>query len=153
VTPPSAIPATAREVIGGGLRIVSRFIKAQPWAFALAVTGATLFSAGIIATSVVIGWITDTAVLPVLTGDVPASERIPAIVLAVVGVAVWKAAAIVLRRTSAGWLQFRNQQTLRGQLIGHQLDLELAWFGRQSIGDLLSIADNDTQRSTRGCLC
>lgn len=142
------MPVTAREVLGGGLRIVSRFIKARPWAFALAVTGATLFSAAIIASSVVIGWITDTTILPVLTEDVPASDRIPAVVFAIVAVAVWKAAAIVLRRTSAGWLQLRNQQDLRGQLIGHQLDLELSWFGRQSIGDLLSVADNDTQRST-----
>jgi ABC-type multidrug transport system fused ATPase/permease subunit len=142
------MPATARDVIGGGLRIVSRFIKAEPWALALAVPGATWFAAATIATSVAIGWITDTAVLPVLTEGVPASEKIPAIVMVVVAIAIWKAAAIVLRRTSAGWLQFRNQQTLRGQLIGHQLDLELAWFDSQSIGDLLSIADNDTQRST-----
>ncbi len=142
------MPVTAREVLGGGLRIVYRFIKARPWAFTFAVTGATLFSAAIIASSAVIGWITDTTVLPVLTKDVPASDRIPAVVFALVAVAVWKAAAVVLRRTSTGWLQFRNQQDLRGQLVRHQLDLELRWFGRQSIGDLLSIADNDTQRST-----
>ncbi len=142
------MPVTAREVLGGGLRIVFRFIKARPWAFAFAVTGATLFSAAIIASSAVIGWITDTAVLPVLTEDVPASDRIPAVIFAIAAVALWKAAAIVLRRTSAGWLQLRNQQDLRGKLVGHQLDLELSWFGRQSIGDLLSVADNDTQRST-----
>ena len=142
------MPVTAREVLGGGLRIVFRFIKARPWAFAFAVTGATLFSAAIIASSAVIGWITDTSILPVLTEDVPAADRIPAIVFAVVAVAIWKAAAIVLRRTSAGWLQLRSQQDLRGKLVRHQLDLELRWLGRQSIGDLLSIADNDTQRST-----
>lgn len=142
------MPVTAREVLGGGLRIVFRFIKARPWAFALAVTGAMLFSAAIIASSAVIGWITDTAILPVLTEDVPASDRIPAVVFAVVMVSIWKAVSVVLRRTSAGWLQLRSQQDLRGQLIRHQLDLELSWFGRQSIGDLLSVADNDTQRST-----
>ena len=142
------MPVTAREVLGGGLRIVFRFIKARPWAFGFAVTGATLFSAAIIASSAVIGWVTDTAILPVLTDDVPASERIPAVVFAVVAIAIWKAAAIVLRRTSAGWLQLRSQQDLRGRLIGHQLDLELSWFGRQSIGNLLSVADNDTERST-----
>ena len=142
------MPVTAREVLGGGLRIVFRFIKARPWAFAFAVTGATLFSAAIIASSAVIGWVTDTAILPVLTEDVPASDRIPAIVFAVAAVAVWKASAVVLRRTSAGWLQLRNQQDLRGMLVSHQLELELSWFGRQSVGDLLSVADNDTERST-----
>jgi len=142
------MPVTAREVLGGGLRIVFRFIKARPWAFAFAVTGATLFAAAILASSAVVGWVTDTAILPVLTEDSPASDRIPAIVFAILAVSVWKAAAIVLRRTSAGWLQLRNQQDLRGNLIRHQLDLELSWFGRRSIGDLLSVADNDTERST-----
>jgi ABC-type multidrug transport system fused ATPase/permease subunit len=142
------MPVTAREVLGGGLRIVWRFVKAHPWSFALAVTGAALFAAAIIASSAVIGWITDTAIIPVLTEGVPASEKIGGVVVAVLLVAVWKAAAIVLRRTSAGWLQLRNQQDLRSRLVSHQLSLELGWFGRQSIGDLLSVADNDTERGT-----
>ena len=141
-------PVTAREVVGGGLRIVARFIKAQPWAFALAVTGAAFFAGAIIASSAVIGWVTDTAILPVLRDGAPGSSKVVPVAAAVLGVSVWKAAAIILRRTSAGWLQFRNQQILRRQLVGHQLDLELSWFARQSIGNLLSVADNDTQRST-----
>ena len=52
-----------------------------------------------------------------------------------------------MRRTAAGWLQLRNQQDLRHELVSHQLDLELGWFDRQSIGDLLSVADNDAERA------
>jgi len=139
---------TAREVLGGGLRIVFRFIKARPWAFASAVTGAALFAGAIIASSAVIGWITDTAILPVLRDGEPVSGKVLPVVFAVVGVSVWKASAIVMRRTSAGWLQLRNQQDLRVQLLAHQLRLEMSWFRKQSIGDLLSVADNDTQRAT-----
>ena len=139
---------TAREVLGGGLRIVFRFIKARPWAFASAVTGAAMFAAAIIASSAVIGWVTDTAILPVLRDGAPASDKVVPAVAAVLAVSVWKAAAIVMRRTSAGWLQLRNQQDLRRMLLAHQLELELSWFRRQSIGDLISVADNDTQRAT-----
>ena len=139
---------SAREVLGGGLRIVFRFIKARPWAFASAVTGAAMFAGAIIASSAVIGWVTDTAVLPVLRDGEPVAGKVLPVVVAVVGVSVWKAAAIVMRRTSAGWLQLRNQQDLRRQLLAHQLRLEMSWFRRQSIGDLLSVADNDTQRAT-----
>jgi len=142
------MPIAPRAVIGRGLRIVWQFVRAHPWSFASAVSGAAVFAAAIIASSAVIGWVTDTAIIPVLSEGDPASDRVWVVVFAVLAVAVWKAAAIVMRRTSAGWLQLRNQQDLRSRLVGHQLDLELGWFGRQSIGDLLSVADNDTERST-----
>ena len=142
------MPISAAAVLRGGFRIVWRFIKAHPWSFALAVTGAALFAASIIASSAVIGWITDTAIIPVLSEGAAASEKIRGIVTAVLLVSLWKAASIVLRRTSAGWLQLRNQQDLRRMLVSHQMGLELSWFGRQSIGDLLAVADNDTDRGT-----
>ena len=74
------MPISALEVLRGGLRIVWRFVKAHPWSFALAVTGAALFAASIIASSAVIGWVTDTAIIPVLTDGEEASEKIWAIV-------------------------------------------------------------------------
>jgi ABC-type multidrug transport system fused ATPase/permease subunit len=139
---------TARQVLGRGLRIVWRFVKAHPWSFASAVSGAAMFAASIIASSAVIGWITDTAIIPVLSEGAAARDKVVGVVVAVLLVAVWKALAIVMRRTSAGWLQLRNQQDLRHQLVSHQMDLELGWFDRQSIGDLLAVADNDTERGT-----
>src|SRR5690606_33882343 len=116
--------------------------------FTLAVLGAALYAGAIIAASQVIGWVTDTAVIPVLSEGEPLEGKLPAVVGAIMGVAVWKAAAIVLRRNSAGFLQFKTQQDVRENLIEHELRLELAWFGRQSVGDLLSVADNDARQAT-----
>lgn len=147
---PTPLPevASARRVLGRGLWIVWQFVKRHPWSFASAVSGAAMFAASIIASSAVIGWITDTAIIPVLTGGEEAGPKIFGVLLAIGLVALWKAGAIVMRRTSAGWLQLRNQQDLRHDLIDHQLELELGWFDRQSIGDLLAVADNDTERGT-----
>ena len=142
------MPMTAFEVLKSGSRIVRRFIKAHPWAFTCAVSGAALFAGAIVAASAVIGWVTDTAIIPVLVDGVPASEKVVGVVVAIGLVALWKAFGIVLRRNGAGWLAFANQQDLRSNLISHQLDLRLSWFDRESIGDLLSIADSDTQRGT-----
>lgn len=141
-------PITARAVLRDGLRIVGRFVRRRPLGFSLAVLGAALFAGAIIAASWVIGWVTDTAILPVLRSEVDAADRIVPVTLAVFAVALWKATAIVLRRTAAGWTQLRTQQDLREDLIDHQLSLELSWFGRQSVGDLLSVADNDTNQGT-----
>src|SRR3990172_491283 len=120
-------PPNARDVIGGGFRIVARFIKARPLAFASAVTGAAMFAA---------------AIIPILDEGRPARSKVVPVTLAVLGVALWRAAAIVMRRTSAGWLQLRNQQDLRRKLIAHQMGLELSWLGQQSIGNLLSVVEN-----------
>jgi ATP-binding cassette, subfamily B, bacterial len=146
VTTPS--PVSARAVVSEGLRLVGGYARARPLPFTLAVLGAALYAGAIIAASQVIGWVTDTAVIPVLSEGEPLEGKLPAVVGAIMGVAVWKAAAIVLRRNSAGYLQFKTQQDVREDLIEHQLRLELAWFGRQSVGDLLSVADNDARQAT-----
>lgn len=144
----TATPVSARAVLAEGLGLVRDYARARPAPFALAVVGAALYAGAIIAASWVIGWVTDTAIIPVLERGAPVGDRLVGAVLAIVGVAVWKAAAIVLRRTSAGYLQFRTQQDVRTGLIDHLLGLELAWFGRQSVGDLLSVADNDARQAT-----
>ncbi len=139
---------SARAVFRDGFRIVGRFVRARPWPFALAVIGAAFFAGSLIASSWVVGWITDTAILPVLREGEDSGSKVFAVAGAVLAVAMWKALAIVVRRTAAGWVQFKTQQDLRERLVGHELELELAWFGRQSVGDLLSVADNDARQGT-----
>lgn len=145
---PFSAPVSARAVVGEGFRLVGRYARARPTPFVLAVVGAALFAGAIIASSQVIGWITDTVILPVLVDDQPLEGLLLPVVGVILGVAVWKAAAIIMRRNSAGYLQFKTQQDVRERLIDHQLKLDLSWFGRQSIGDLLAIADNDTRQAT-----
>ncbi len=145
---PAPAPVSARAVLREGLRLVGGYARARPLPFVLAVVGAALYAGAIIAASQVIGWVTDTVVIPVLSEGEALEDRWKLAVAAIMGVAVWKAAAIVLRRNSAGYLQFKTQQDVREQLIEHQLRLELSWFGRQSVGDLLSVADNDARQAT-----
>ncbi len=140
-------PISARAVFRDGFRIVGRFLRAHPGSFALAVLGAAAYAGAIVASSWVVGWITDTAILPVLRDGEEAGSKVGAVAGAVLAVALWKATGIVVRRTAATWLQLRTQQDLRERLVDHELRLELAWFGRQSVGDLLSVADNDARQS------
>ncbi|CAN5879032.1 ABC transporter ATP-binding protein [soil metagenome] len=141
-------PASARAILSEGLRLVWGFARARKGPFFLAVAGAALYAGAIIAASRVVGWVTDTAIIPVLADGEAVEGRVRAVVLAILAVAVWKAASIVLRRTAAGYLQFKTQQDVREALISHQLKLELSWYGRQSVGDLLSVADNDARQAT-----
>jgi ATP-binding cassette, subfamily B, bacterial len=138
----------ARAVALAGARLIGDFIRRQPLAYGLAAAGAIAFTAGIVASSVVIGRVTDDLLVPVLTEGEPVGSRLQAAVLLVMAVAVWKAAGIVLRRSAAGWLQFGAQRDLQRRVVRRLFDLPMSWYGTRGTGDLLSVADNDARRAT-----
>jgi ABC-type multidrug transport system fused ATPase/permease subunit len=138
---------TPWTVARDGSRLIWRFIKMHPASFALAVVGAIIFAGAIIATSLVIGWATDEVIIPVLDGGED-PDLLVLSALVIVAVAAAKAFGIVLRRTSAGWLQSGVRRDVRNQLLEHQLSLKMSWFNRQAIGDLLAVADSDVQQGT-----
>lgn len=138
---------TPWTVVRDGSRLIWRFVKMHPVAFAVAVTGAAVFASAIIAASLVVGWVTDSVIIPILDGGEDPDLLLPAAAL-MVGVAVFKAAGIVFRRTAAGWLQYGTRRDIRNELLAHQLSLEMSWFNRQAIGDLLAVADSDVDQGT-----
>ncbi|HEX9863375.1 MAG TPA: ABC transporter ATP-binding protein [Acidimicrobiia bacterium] len=139
---------TPWSVLRDGSRLIWRFVRRHPTSFWLAVTGAAGFAAAIIASAWVIGWVTDGLIIPVLDQGVDPEGLILPAAGAILAVAIFKAAAIVLRRTSAGWLQFRTRQDVRNDLLTHQLSLRMSWFNRQAVGDLLAVADSDVDQGT-----
>jgi ATP-binding cassette, subfamily B, bacterial len=142
------VTPTLGSVLSGGRRLVARLVRMHPLAFGLGVFGAAMFAAAIVASAQVIGWATDELILPVLErGEDPSGLVLP-VVLAVAGVALWKATGIVLRRIGATWAQARTQADLRGRMVDHMLGLELAWFRKRSTGDLLAVSDSDASQAT-----
>jgi ATP-binding cassette, subfamily B, bacterial len=141
-------PPTFRAVVRDGGALIGRFVREQKLAFAVAAVGAVAFTAAIVASAVVIGRITDDLIVPVLAEGEDPAGRLRSAVLLILAIAVWKAVGIVVRRTSAGWLQFGAQLRLRERVLEHQLRLTMRWYGSRSVGDLLSVADNDAQRAT-----
>ena len=127
---------------------MARFVRAHPVAFFIGVFGAANFAAAIVASAVVVGRVTDELIVPVLTIGEPIDGRIRGAVYALIGISIWKAVGIVVRRTGATWMAGRNQADLRSQLVDHLLTLELSWFRRQSTGDLLAVSDSDASRAT-----
>jgi len=119
----------------------------HPVAFGVGVVGAALFAGAIISSSLVVGWVTDEVIIPIL--DEGQDPDVLAIAAALIlAVAAVKAVGIVLRRTAAGWLQFGVRRDVRNELLAHQLSLRMSWFNRQAIGDLLAVADSDVDQGT-----
>lgn len=138
---------TPWAVVRDGVKLVGRFIKMHPAAFAIAVAGSSLYAGAIILASWVIGWVTDNVIIPILDrGEEPDLLLFAALV--VTGVAIVKAFGIVVRRTGAAYLIGATRRDIRNRLLAHQLTLEMSWFNRQAIGDLLAVADSDTDQGT-----
>ncbi len=138
---------TPWSVLRDGTRLIKRFVGMHPGAFSLAVLGAALYAGAIIASSWVIGWSTDEVIIPVLDrGEDP--DLLGMAAAAVLGVAAVKGGAIILRRTSAAYMTGSTRRDLRNELLAHMLTLRMSWFNRQAIGDLLAVADADTDQGT-----
>lgn len=131
---------------GGAIAV--RFAKARTGSFVLAVIGAALFVSAIVASAIVIGRVTDELIVPVLDQGASYDDILWPSLWAVIGVAMWKATAVILRRTAASFLQFRVQADARHDLIDHLLKLELSWYQRQSTGTLLAVTDTDVRQGT-----
>jgi ATP-binding cassette, subfamily B, bacterial len=141
-------PLSAFGVARAGFALIFSFIRAQRLAFAIAATGAVLFTSAIVASAFVIGHITDTVIVPVMEGGEPIGSKLTTAVALILGVALWKAIGIIIRRSAAGWLQARTQRNVKQRLIEHQFGLTLGWYASRGTGDLLSVADNDTRQAT-----
>ena len=136
---------TPWAVVRQGSLLVWRFVKKRPWAFVIGAVGAAMFAAAVIAVSRAVGWVTAEVIIPVLDeGLQPDLLAVGAVLL--VGVSVFKAVGVVVRRTAAGWFHYAATRDVRNELLAHQLTLKMSWFNRQSTGDLLAVADSDVQQ-------
>jgi ATP-binding cassette, subfamily B, bacterial len=139
---------TPGAVLRDGLRLIGRFVRAHPTAFGLALIGSGLFAGAIISSAFVIGWVTDTLIIPVLDRGIGSEGLVLPAVLAIMAIALAKAIGVVFRRASAGWLTFKTRQDTRNALVDHQLSLTMTWFDQHPIGDLLAVADSDVDQGT-----
>jgi len=136
------------QVVSRAVRLVTRLIRATPWRFAGAVTAALLFTAAIVVSALVVGDATDEVIVPVLERGEPIEGRLAPFLWLLLGVAAWKAIAIVLRRAAATSLQITAQTELRRQLVRALFRTSLRAYDRRGVGDLLSTADVDTRQAT-----
>jgi ATP-binding cassette, subfamily B, bacterial len=138
---------TPWSVLRDGVKLIGRFVRMHPAAFTIAVVGSSAYAGAIIGAAWVIGWVTDNVIIPILDeGHQP--ELLVAAGVVIAGVAVLKALGIVVRRTGAAYLSNATRRDLRNELLAHQLTLKMSWFNRQAIGDLLAVADADTNQGT-----
>ena len=141
--------ATDDPALGGLLRrgfaVVRIAFRDAPKPLWTGVAGAALFAGATVASSLVLGWVTDEVLLPTFAaGELDRGLLITAVAL-IVGVALAKAVGVVGRRLGAYVAQFSLQAQYRRRVTRRYQQLPVSWHRRHPTGQLLSNANADVE--------
>jgi ATP-binding cassette, subfamily B, bacterial len=136
-----------RGVVVRGLRIIGSYIRTHPGPFAISVTGSTLYAAMTVATTIVLGKITDRVFVPAFSTGVRTSAVVWGAV-AIMAAAVIRSGGIITRRYFAGMTASRTMATLRRRVVDKYQELPLAYHRSQPTGELLAHAEADVMAAT-----
>ncbi|MDP9242509.1 MAG: ABC transporter ATP-binding protein/permease [Actinomycetota bacterium] len=136
-----------RTVFFRGLRIIRGYIATHPLPFTVAVTGAAIYAGATVASTIVLGRITDDVVTPAFRGGVETRTVVWGVV-AILAVGLIRAGGIVLRRYFAGMTGFRMARTLRTRVVDRYRELPLAFHQAHPTGELLAHAEADVEAAT-----
>jgi ABC-type multidrug transport system fused ATPase/permease subunit len=136
-----------RGIFGRGLRLVWRYVRAEPVTYVVSLVGATIYAAAAVGTTVVLGRVTDDVIVPAFSSGV-ASERVWGAAVALLGIGWLRGLSIVLRRYFAALTTFRTQARLRRGVTDVYLDVPMRYHRSKPTGELLAHADADILGAT-----
>jgi ATP-binding cassette subfamily B protein len=134
-----------RSVFMRGLRIIGSYIATHPLPFAIAVTGATIYAGMTVASTIVLGRITDRVLVPAFEQGGVEPETIVWGVVAIMAVGLIRAAGIIMRRYFAGMTGSRMRMTLTNRVVDMYQALPLAYHRSRPTGELMAHAEADVQ--------
>jgi ATP-binding cassette subfamily B protein len=126
-----------------GARILSRYIRANPLAFSLSVLGAAIYAAAAVGTTIIIGRVTNTVIIPTFESGRVERGMVISAGMAILAVGLVRASTIILRRYFAAMVAFRTQRNWRRQLVATYLEVPLKYHRETPTGTLLAHADSD----------
>lgn len=142
---PPASRRVSPHVLREGLRVLWVAVRAEPRVFTVSVIASAVYAAMTVATAQVLGWTTQTVVLPAFREGRTTAGALSGAAAAIIGVALLKALGVAGRRFYAGLMQYRMQAAYRRSVTRQYLRLPLAWHHRHPTGQLLSNANADVE--------
>jgi ABC-type multidrug transport system fused ATPase/permease subunit len=140
--------APARQhpaVLLPGLRRLLIGAWEKKWWFLASLVGSIAFAVLQIATSGVIGDVTQSVVVPSFQAGEPLTGALVTGALVILGIAVLRAVTVAMRRALASATQFELFRTYRERLVEVYARVPLLWHRRQSTGTLLSSVYSDVE--------
>src|SRR3954468_16914076 len=142
-----AVQHSATALFRRGVRVIARYVREEPRRFALAVTGASLYAAAAVGSTVVLGRVTEKVILPAFSDGVT-KGTVVAGSLAILAMGLLRAVSIVLRRYNGGLTAFRVQAHWRRRISDAYLDVPLDFHRSRPTGELLAHTDSDVLAAT-----
>jgi len=136
-----------RGIFGRGIRLVWRYVRAEPLTYGISLVGATIYASAVVGTTIILGRVTNDVIVPAFTTGT-STERIRSAAIALLLVGWLRALSIVLRRYFAALTTFRTQARLRRGVTGTYLDVPMAYHRSKPTGELLAHADADVLAAT-----
>ncbi len=131
-----------------GFALIRRQVMRARKEFGIGAAGTVVYAVTTIVSSYVIGWATDSVLIPAVDrGDVRTASLATA-AAAVIGVAAFRAGGIAYRRIGAYSAQYRLQAMDRTELTDRMLELPIEWHRRNPTGVLLSNVNADTEAAS-----
>ncbi|MBW3667263.1 MAG: ABC transporter ATP-binding protein, partial [Actinobacteria bacterium] len=132
-------------LLGKARHLIARQLKRAPREFTVGGVGTLLYAAMTIVSSYVVGWITDSVLIPAVEAREVGVATLAAAAGAVIGVAAARGLGITLRRAGAYYAQHRVQYKDRIAVTDRYLQLPLEWHRRRSTGQLLANTNEDVE--------
>ena len=140
--------ALSGSVARRGALLVWRGMRAHPGVYALAIGTSALWGATTVAASRVLGWVTNSVVVPALAGDEAARARTGWAGLVITLVAVTLAVTVAGRRVFAGIGFAAVQADHRRSITDRLLRQPMSWHRAHPAGRLLATASSDVEAAT-----
>lgn len=140
----SIYPASARSPAKGWALIRRQLGRAKKQ-FAFGGLGTVLFAIATVTSSFVLGWVTDSVLLPAVEAGNVSGAALAGAGLAVFGVAIAGGIGITGRRLGAYTAQYRLQARDRIDVTDRYLELPIEWHRRHPTGQLLSNVNADVE--------
>ncbi len=135
-------------LLGAGGHLIARQLGRAKREFLVGGIGTVLYATMTVVSSFVMGWITDSILIPsVAVGDV-ATASLAGAAIAIIGVSVLRAIGITLRRMGAYNAQYRLQYRDRVEVTDRYLELPIEWHRRHPTGQLLANVNEDVEAAS-----
>ncbi len=130
-------------------RFVRELAGLHPRLLAIAVSGAFAFALLTVASGIAISWVIDHVVVPRYDDGEVATGTIVTGVVIVVGIGLLRATSVVVRRTFAGYAQWRVAETITNRVTDRFIEQPVSWHQRHHDGVLVARAGVDVDATIR----
>ncbi len=134
-----------RKLFSRGTELIFRQLRRAPWEFGYGLAATVLFAVATIASTYLIGWATDSVLIPAARRGEITTAALAAAALALVGIGMIKGLGITIRRYGAYRAMYRLEQRDRLEVTDRYLELPIEWHRRHPTGQLLSNVNADVE--------